>query len=331
MEGVRGMALPCVLVAATILLAGLAWILVFWNAHRREPAPTHQRTSETTPPESLPVALAGAILSPSGGAGWTHALATLLDLAHRGVLRVEEVPRQRLVDAHKYVIRLVPGHADLRPHERGLLDLLFRRGAEPTTSVKLSAAGRAAQSHLKLFQRPLREELLAAGLVCPERSRTKGALVRGGLALVSVAALGLVVAGLSAEQLGPWPLLVPGAVLAVGLAVLIMAGAFGILTTSGRTRAARWASFLRFVGDTAGGRRPAVDPAWFEPYLAYAAARGRAAQWVRAFERSGRVSAAPAWFVPADSSGGSPLRRLADMLSRAKAAGEHQQGVGVVS
>ena len=321
----REMTLPFVVGAATILLAGIVWMLVFWNAHRRESVAGQVQARETAPPDALPVALAGALLSPGAGTTWSHALATLLDLASRGLVRVEEVSGRGWAGSQEYMIHRVQSDAAVRLHERGLLDLLFKRKDEPMTSVKLSAAGRAAQVHLKVFQRPLGEELLASGLVCPERSLTKRALVRGGLVLIVVAALGVAVAAVLARTFGPWPLLVPASVLAIGISVLIMASCFNVLTTAGRMRAARWASFFRFVSDAAGGRASIADPAWFESYLPYAAVRGRAAQWVKTFERSGRVTRAPAWFVAAGGPGSSPLRRLADMLSRAKTAGEHRQ------
>ncbi|MBE3133762.1 MAG: DUF2207 domain-containing protein, partial [Acidobacteria bacterium] len=201
--------------AGTVLLAGAAWMLVFWNSHRRESMAGRSLARETAPPETLPVALAGAILTPGAGGTWSHALATLLDLARRGILRIEEAPGRTWHGSRDDVIHLVGRDVALRSHERGLLDLLFTTKNGPITSVRLSAAGRAAQSRLKLFQRPLGEELMAANLVSPEHVRTRGALVRGGLLLVAVAAIGVVVAAALTSQYGGWPLLVPASLMLV--------------------------------------------------------------------------------------------------------------------
>ncbi|MBE3132180.1 MAG: hypothetical protein IMZ55_01805, partial [Acidobacteria bacterium] len=102
-----------------------------------------------------------------------------------------------------------------------------------------------------------------------------------------------------------------------------------VLTTAGTCRAAQWAAFFRFVRDVAKGRRPITDTVWFEQYLPYAAVRGHASQWVKAFDRSGKVMGPPAWFAAAAGSERSALGRLAEMLSRAQAAGVHKQHAGL--
>ena len=317
----RAMALPSAIAAGTIVLAGMAWMLLFWNSHRREAVDGCSPARDLAPPEALPVALAGAILSPGAGAAWPHALATLLDLARRGIVHIEELQDQPWHRSRDYLIRLLTPGTDLRSHERGLLDLLFTTTAGPITSVTLSAAGRAAQSRLRLFQRPLEEELLAAGLVSPEHARTRGALVRGGLLLVAAGAIGFVVAAVLAREYGGWPLVVPGSLVGVAVSVLIVASRYSVLTTAGRFRAAQWASFFEVVREVAKGRRRIADAAWFEPYLPHAAVRGHAPQWVKAFDRAGKIAGVPAWFVFAGASEKSAFRRLADMLSRAQAAG----------
>jgi hypothetical protein len=325
----RAMAPAFAIGAGTVLLAGIAWIVVFWNSHRRDPMAGPSPAREMAPPETLPVALAGAILSPGAGGTWSHALASLLDLARRGVVRIEEMPGRTWHGSRDYVIHLVSQTTDLRPHERGLLDLLFTTKAGPITNVKLSAAGRAAQSRLKLFQHPLGEELLSASLVSPEHVRTRGVLVRAGLLLVAVAAAGFVGAAIATSQYGGWPLLVPASLALVAVSVLIMASCYSVLTNSGRYRAARWASFFKFVRDVAKGRRPITDAAWFEQYLPYAAVRGQAPQWVKVFDRSGKVASPPAWFAAAAASDRSVFGRLAEMLSSAQAAGVQRKHAAV--
>ena len=319
----RAAAPAMVMGAGAILLAAVVWMLTFWFGHRAEPVAAGPMTRLTAPPDALPVALAGALLSPGAGATWAQAFATLLGLAQRGVIRIEELPGRTWPGVREYLLHLETRPTELRGHERGLLDLLFTSKAGAVTTVKLSAAGRAAQSRLKLFKLPLTEELTAAGLVSPEQAQTRSVLVRWGLLLVVLAAAGFVVAGVLVRQYSGWPLLVPGSLMLVAVSLLIMASRFSVLSSAGRSRAVGWRSFFGFIQAVAKGREPITNPSWLERYLPYAAARGSGQQWVKKFDTSGTMVKVPEWFIvaPASSDHRTPLGRLADMLSRAQAAG----------
>ena len=309
--------------AGAILLAGFAWLLVFSIGHRREAPPGGDAAPRTTPPDGLSVALAAALMGPGAGADWSQALATLVDLAARGMVRIDEEPGRTWHGSREYVIRLVGRPSGLRAHEAGLLDLLFMSKDGPVASVKLSAAGRAAQTRLKVFKLPVSEELVAAGLVSPDRAHTREALVRWGLLLVVLAATGFIGAALLIRFYGGWPLLVPGAVMLIAVTILIVASRFSVMSAAGQSRALPWRSFFAFVRGVARGHKSIADPAWFATYLPFAVARGVGHQWVRTFEKAARVTGPPSWFTPAPAPPGSrtPLGQLADMLSRAQSAG----------
>jgi hypothetical protein len=319
-----GAAAPAIAMGAgAILLAGIAWLLVFSIGHRREAPAAGDAAPRTTPPDGLSVALAAALMGPGAGAGWSEALATLVDLAARGMVRIDEEPGLTWHGSREYVIRLVGRPAGLRAHEAGLVDLLFKSKDGPVVSINLSAAGRAAQSSLKLFKLPVSEELVAAGLVSPDRAHTREALVRWGLLLVVLAATGFIGAALLIRFYGGWPLLVPGAVMLIAATILIVASQFSVMSTAGQSRALPWRSFFDFVRDVARGHVPIADPAWFGAYLPFAVARGVGHQWVQTFEKAARVAGPPSWFTPAPGPPGrrTPLGQLADMLSRAQSAG----------
>jgi hypothetical protein len=275
------------------------------------------------PEDGLPVALSAALLEPGAAANWSHSLATLVDLAGRGMVRVEELPGRTWQGSREYLIHEIGRPTGLRAHEVALLDLLFASKNGPVTSVKLSAAGRAAQSRFNLFKLPVGDELVTAGLVTPERALTRAALVRWALLLVVAGAAGFVGAAMLTPYFGGWPLLVPGAVMAVAVTILIMASQYSVLSTAGRMREASWRAFFTFVQQVAKGREPITDPAWFDKYLPFAVARGVGHHWVRRFEKAAGVSRPPSWLTVASASAGdrTPLGVLADMLSRARAAG----------
>jgi hypothetical protein len=317
-------AAPAIAMSAGAILSVLVvWLVVFRIGHRGEPAPAPPETDLTAPPDDLSVGLAAALVDPGGAASWPHALATLVDLAGRGVIRIEGQAGRSGHPSRECLIRLVTRPPGLCVHEAGLLELLFVSKGDSVTSVTLSAAGRAAQSRLKLFKVPVLDELVAGGLVSPERAQTRAALVRWGLLLVVLAATGFIGTAFLAPSYGAWPLLVPGAVLVAAVTVLLQAGLFSVMSIAGLQRAAAWRSFFRFIRRVARGRLSVADPAWFEQYLRFAVAWNVGRNWVRVFEKAGGVDGPPAWFTPAATapSGRSPLRQFEDMLSRAQAAG----------
>ena len=315
--------------AGAILLAAAAWMLTFWFGRRPEPIAAAPVTRVAAPPDALPAAVASALMSPGASVTWAQALATLVELAERGIVRIEEPSDRPRFGVREYLLHLDARPTELRGHERGLLDMVFTSKAGPVTTVKLSAAGGAAQSRLKLFKLPLTEELAAAGLVSPEEAQTRSALVRWGLLLVVLAAAGFVVGGVLVSEYNGWPMLVPASLMLVAVSVLIMASQFSVLSSAGRARAVDWRSFFRFIKEVAQGREPITDPSWLERYLPYAVARGSGQQWVRRFDKAGAAAQVPEWFVavPASSDRRTPLARLADMLSRGRAAGmQHHAG-----
>ncbi len=321
----RGLAAaPSLAIAAgAILFSGLCWLGVFFVGHRRELPSAGHDLRVTSPPDALPAALAGALVEAGARPTWNHALATLVDLAGRGIVRIEEESRRTWQGTREYVIQHVGGSTGLAAHEAGLLDLLFVSKNGSVGSVKMSTVARAVQSRFKVFTLPLGDALVTAGLVDPERIQTRAALVRWGIVFIVVAGLGFATAVPFVSGYGGWPLLVPGSILAVALMLLVTASQYSVLSTAGSLRAVHWQAFFAFVRQLATRHAATVDPSWFDRYLPYAVARGIGHRWVRAFEKGGGAVAAPAWFATAESPHGSrtPGQSLADMLATARVAG----------
>jgi len=95
---------------------------------------------------------------------WPNALATLFDLARRGVLRIEESPERKWYRPRDFNIVLSEQAVGLRPHELGLLELLFATGTGPAASVspstelrtRISEVGRRLTGLWELFAEPLK-------------------------------------------------------------------------------------------------------------------------------------------------------------------------------
>jgi hypothetical protein len=278
--------------AAAILLAGLLALMLFWFGHRRAPVGPSSGVESPTPPDDLPVALAGALLQPGAGPSWGQAVASLLDLAGRGIIRIEEQPKRRW--QQDFTVALVRRPGTLRPHERALLDHLF--GAHQERSVSRLSALRKLAGKFRRFSGPLKEEMRAAGLIDEERDRTRRRLLVVGLVLAAVGAASFAAAAIFSSRFGPWPLFVGGAVIVVAVVALIQSAVFSPLSDAGAWRAAGWRAFAAYLKSVARGRTSMPDPSFFDRYLPYTAAFGTATEWATRFRKEGAVRELPGWF-----------------------------------
>ena len=282
--------------AGVVLLSGFAWMLLLWNSHRREPVGGDQERRGSVPPGDLPVSLAGALTKTGQSPVWADAFGAIVDLGRRGLLRIEESSDRTWYQRREFVIRLVQRADGLRPHERVLLDLLFVTKKGPRTSLKFSELRGAVTSGWKGFSRAVLSELGAMGLVSPERQHTRRWLVAVAVVIIVVGSVGFIPAGLLVDRFEGWPLMLPGAVIVVGLVAVAFAAAFSTLSDEGRRQSAAWRAFFHGLRDIARGRQPVGEPEAFGRYLAYATSAGVSDAWAKAFRKSGKLVTMPPWF-----------------------------------
>ena len=296
-------AMPVGLVAGLLTLAvGLAALATFLARRRRSGLASRARLVRvSTPPDQSPPGLAVRL----AGAG-TPALATLFDLAGRGLLRIQESGKGRL-GGKKYSLDRLPSDAELRPHEEGLLRTLFEeKGGGERDSLPLSQVARRLDSRAKWYREPLEQEMESAGWLDPRRKAARKRLIAAATVAIllggAVMAAGFIVAG-SAEARGAETALTLGAVAAgvgvalflLGLAALIAAGAFSPLSAQGEQAAASWKSFGAYLKDIVRGREFVAGEALFERYLPFAAGFGLGERWAKHFQKQG-YAAIPDWF-----------------------------------
>ena len=260
-----------------------------------------------SPPSSLPPALAGRLIGKAGGLG------TLLDLARRGVLRIEEF-KGGFLRSRQFQVVWIDGSAQLALHERVLLGLVFRQGETivPIQSF-LSQRARGAK-----FVAALREELKAAGLIDDTRARARlRLLVAGGIGLAAGAALLAmgIASGKPAEfsYLAAGAMVVGGAMAAAGVLGLILGSIQPVWSDAGAVAAAQWKSFARYLAQAGLGRAALPDPAECELLLPYAAAFGWAAHLLMQQKKRGGF-ALPPWFQAFQTSDGSDFNAFAALM-----------------
>lgn len=306
--------------AALIFVAGLVLLLLWHTRQPVSPGSAHRAPdSRTSPPDPLPPALAGALIQ-NGSSSWTQAIGTLFDLAQRGVLRIEEITEKKWYQSRDFEVQLIEQPGDLRPHERGLLDLMFTSKAGWVPTVRLSELQHRLGKQWKLFGDSLRDEMQLAGYLDPNQKQHKTRLVVLGFILVLAGLVGLLFTMVAIVSSGMWPpIFVVGALFLLGLVAFVLGSSTSLLSTAGRSVRPAWQAFRDYLKGVTKTRTEA-SAELFEAYLPYAAAFGLAEAWVKFFKSQG-LTQAPAWFHAVADGDGSEIAVFVALMAATNSAG----------
>lgn len=211
--------------------------------------------------------------------------ATIVDLAVRGFLRIEEIDEERLLGlwtSKSYQFRKLEeaNTESLRSYERTLLDELFPGTKEV---VKLSDLKNSFYKHLSTIREEIFDQLIEVGHYKRRPDKVKVIYVSVAGVLVFLTIFGAVF--LSAFL---WWNAIP--IIAAGLGSALVIGIFGWLMPARTKAGARtldeirgFEEFLEKV-EQERFKRMITSPAMFEKYLPFAMALGQQDKWAEAFE-----------------------------------------------
>jgi uncharacterized membrane protein len=244
---------------------------------------------EFVPPDGIRPGEVGTLLDER--ANPIDVSASIVDLAVRGYLRIEELERTGVLSRRPdyRLVRLREPGSELRDYERVLLEGLFRDGAE----VELSDLKYEFASRLKEVQSALYDDVVARGWFRkrPDHDRTKAALTG---VLVAAAGVGLtfLLAARTRYALAGLPLVLGGIVL------LALAGRAPARAAAGRAMYGRVLGFRQlFEAGELDRARFAEQQHLFTDYLPYALVFGLVGRWAQAFEGLALEQAATGWYV----------------------------------
>jgi hypothetical protein len=293
---------PLYIVAGVIMFAfSMLGLAMIYRRYRPETPEAPRLVYE--PPSDLVPAIAGAINASGAEPTWAHALATLFDLADRGVLQIEELPEKGWFRQRDFAIKRLAEPVDLRPHERGLLAAMFDTKQGRTESVKLSELSKRLSSRQwKRYAEPLKEELTQTGLVSEARKSGRSRLIGAGIVLI-FASLGALIVMAVVED--PWMLALVGSLFVAGLITAVAAASLKPLTDRGAAEAALWERFAGHLKDVTKGKAAVSGPDMFQRFLPFAAGYGLLEAWAKWFEKEGWTELPPYFhaLATADDSG----------------------------
>ncbi len=310
-----------ILISALVFFGITLGLLLFWSRYRRESFAPGGALLPNRPPDDLPPAIAGALNGSSPA--WPNALATLFDLAQRGVIQIDEIPGRGWFKSRDFALQLLAEPKGLRPHEQALLALLFESKKGKRTTIKMSEVARNVQGRWKIFGDTLKQEMLDLRLLDPVRQKARRGLNIASGVLISFGAVASIGGLFLVNDLGGWFELIPLSVVGAAVVGFVLASEVSPLSEEGARRAAQWQDFYRYLRLLARGKENIFRTDLFELYLPYAATYGLAEQWAKYFQKQSGVQI-PSWFHALASSGsrdGSEMGAFVAMMSASNSAG----------
>lgn len=275
------------------------------------PAAGDQSPAETAPPEGLRPAQAGLLLT--GVAGSREITATIVDLAVRGYLQIEDAQGERS-GARDWKLVWPPGASDqfggLLDYERTLLAGLLNNAVQEDGIPHVWLSLVAAAAPLRKVRDGLYTQAVDLGWFTarPDRVRRRWR-VTGWLVLAISLVMLLAVAASTHAGLVPIPFVL------AGLAMIAGARWMPVRTRKGRQLASRLLVFRDYIktATVTQARRAGQGDALYD-YLPYAIVFGCTSEWAEMTVTLTGTSQAPSWYR-----GSRPLSAT-DMALLARAA-----------
>ncbi len=273
--------------ALLVLFGGPALAALLWFVRGRDPQVGLVAEYLTEPPPDLPPGMAGALIDER--ADMQDVIATLVDLAQRGVLLVRERGWQN------WIIARGPNYGQpLRPFEQALIEGLGL--ASRAEGVQLQKRRQAFYRYLPRIRSGLYQQLIADGYYNHDPEQARAAYRRFGLGTLGAAAVWVAVSAVLLGGIADTAILLSVSLAVSGTAFLIVSRAMPVRTRKGAEARMRLVAFRRYLAhiERYADVQAAADQ--FNRYLPYAIAFGLERSWVNKFAA---VNApAPDWFIP---------------------------------
>ena len=239
-------------------------------------APRHEAETpvEFEPPDKLRPGQLGVLVDFKANA--LDVTATIIDLAVRGYLRIEEVdPLGVFIRKHDWQLTKLAKEEELHHYEWTLYDALFR----DRDTVLLSDLHDKFASHMQTVEKQLMDDAMEQGWFRTRPGTTKARWLALGLVVL---AGGFVLTAALAASTHAALLGLP--VIVGGIALIVAARAMPSRTAKGYAVLRHTLGFKRFIDESEKRRAEFAERAnIFSEYLPYAVVFGATKKWARAF------------------------------------------------
>jgi hypothetical protein len=293
-------------------LLTFAVMYALWYSVGRDPDPGVSVAPQYEPPKGICPAEAGTLLDDS-----IHPrdiTSTIIDLAVRGYIKIEEKVDTFLVFHHKdYEFHLLKPvdqwGPDLTPHERVMLENIFLAGSD----TRLSSLKNRFYTVIPIVREDIMSALKNKGIYTLDPESANGYSIVAGVA-IAVAVIGVQIMGWM-DLFNSIPLVI-GSALISAIIWWLFARQMTAKTLVGARTTIAVLGFQEFMNRVDADRIKRMPPDTFEKFLPYAMALGVEHHWAQAFD--GIVKDPPSWYTsPNGYVGFSPLFFSSSMHSMA--------------
>lgn len=271
--------------------ATLVVMFVLWWYKGRDPDPGMSVAPMYDPPAGISPAEAGTLLDDN-----IHPrdiTSTMVDLAVRGYIKIEETAEKVLLFTHKdYIFHLLKPREqwgpDLAPHERVMLENVFAGGSD----TRLSDLKNRFYTAVPVIREDIMSALRNKGIYLLDPESASGYSIVAGIAMLIPFAIFQYLGW--ANFLSSIPLLI----LCVAISAVIwwlFARVMTAKTVKGARTMVAVLGFQEFMNRVDAERLKVMPPTTFEKFLPYAMALGVEHHWAQAF--AGIVKDPPSWYV----------------------------------
>ncbi len=276
-----------------LLLAGPVGLYLLWHTYGRDRPVASMPDYISEPPGDLPAGMVGTLVDEK--ADVEDIIASILDLARRGALRIEDEKKEGFLGIgsgleHNFILE----NRDVarRPYEKRLIKRIF--GKEKRCSLR--SLRNSFYSAVPKLQKELYEEVVQAGYfpTSPQgiRSRWTGLGVTGLIVTGIVSCFALAMLGSYSELV-----VCPVAALIPTMVGLIIVGRhMPRKTAKGAEEAAKWMAFKEYLKTIEKHNDLEEVKHKFEQFLPYAVAFGLEKSFIRKFEAVN--TPVPGWWGP---------------------------------
>ena len=322
-------ALAPVWIGLSLVILAVGSLGAYWMWRAYQPDKVKGTAVLYEPPNDLPPAIAGVLNGNGVKPTWSNALATLFDLADRGILSIEEVEDKKWYEGRDFAIVQQKQPGSLRPHEQGLLDLLFdtKRGRE--TAVKMSKLSNMVNGkQWKKFTDPLEAEIKAAGYIDQTRkTRRQWIVVSSFIFLLLCVAAFIALPAFLINLYGGWPALIAFSFLILFIIWISVGSSLTILTDEAKAMADEWQSFYNYMKDVTRKKAAVGGTNMFNRFLPYAASYGLLHQWAKFFQKEGWTELPP-YFHAVSRTGNDQMAAFVAMAGTSSSSGGSAAGAG---
>lgn len=294
-----------------LVVGGLGFSLA-WFARGRDPHVGVVADYIAQPPDDLSPGAAGALVDEHVEVH--DVLATVLDLANRGVIKINESGKDEgtfgVGATYTHEFEMIDPDKPVRPFEDTLLTSIFGLSRSPGQKAKMTSFRQNYTTQADAIAEGYYQELVERGYFAesPESTRKRWTTIAV-VFVVVVVGLALLVQNATDYSSGWVALPIAGAIL-IGIFAWQLATRMPTKTREGAEAAARWKAFRAYLDDIDEREDLTEAKEIFEKYLPYAVAFGLEKSFVQKF--SAAATPMPEWFGGGWSTGAPghrPMRR----------------------